>query len=63
MSELIRMKAFHQVVETTMQTNIKSVMERERYNRIVHFFPHNPRNRKLVNYFQWDLTFVIKKER
>ena len=25
MSELIRMKAFDQVVETTMQTNIKSV--------------------------------------
>ena len=42
MSELIRMKAFHQVVETTMQTNIKSVMERERYNRIVHFFPTIP---------------------
>ena len=36
------MKAFHQVVETTMQTNIKSVMERERYNRIVHFFPTIP---------------------
>lgn len=28
MSELIRMKAFDQVVETTMQTNKKSVMER-----------------------------------
>ena len=28
MSELIRMKSFDQVVETTMQTNIKSVMER-----------------------------------
>ena len=62
MSELIRMKSFDQVVETTMQTNIKSVMERKRYHRIEHFF-RNPRNRKLVNYFQWDLTFVIKKER
>lgn len=28
MSELIRMKSFDQVVETTMQTNKKSVMER-----------------------------------
>lgn len=28
MSELIRMKPFDQVVETTMQTNKKSVMER-----------------------------------
>ena len=28
MSELIKMKSFDQVVETTMQTNIKSVMER-----------------------------------
>ena len=28
MSELIRMKSFDQVVETTMQTNIKSEMER-----------------------------------
>ena len=28
MSELIRMKSFDQVVEITMQTNIKSVMER-----------------------------------
>ena len=27
MSELIRMKSFDQVVETTMQTNKKSVME------------------------------------
>lgn len=41
MSELIRMKSFDQVVETTMQTNIKSVMERERYNRIVHFSPQS----------------------
>ena len=56
------MKAFDQVVETTMQTNKKSVMERKRYHEIEHFF-RNPRNRKLVNYFQWDLTFVIKKER
>lgn len=28
MSELIRMKSFDQGVETTMQTNKKSVMER-----------------------------------
>ena len=28
MSELIRMKSFDQVVETTMQTNKKWVMER-----------------------------------
>ena len=62
MSELIRMKSFDQGVETAMQTNIKSVMERKRYHEIEHFF-RNPRNRKLVNYFQWDLTFVIKTER
>lgn len=62
MSELIRMKSFDQGVDTTMQTNIKLVMERKRYHEIEHFF-RNPRNRKLVNYFQWDLTFVIKKER
>lgn len=31
------MKAFDQVVETTMQKNIKSVMERKRYHRIEHF--------------------------
>ena len=41
MSELIRMNAFDQVIETTIQTNIKSVMGRERYNRIVHFFPQS----------------------